>query len=130
MCSNRHTNTHDHQESGAESTQIQNRRAGALDEVVWVRAVAAYPVGHGRQHVGGDNEQRVIRLPEGAGQDDEEEADCQHEGEGDYCFEACGGHFELVMWEAGVEAMALPEYEGFGIGIARGGCCLGFVDDR
>lgn len=74
--SNRHTNTHDYQESGAESTQIQNRRPRALDEVVWVRAVAAYPVGHRRQHVGGYHEQRVVRLPEGAGQDDEEEADC------------------------------------------------------
>ena len=89
----KHTNPHHHQEPRAEPAQVQHRGARALDKVVRVRAVAAYPVGHGRQHVRRHHEQRVVRVPERAREDHQQEADGQHEGEGDDGFEACCWHF-------------------------------------
>lgn len=52
----KHTQPHNHQKPRAEAAQIQHRRARALDKVIRVRAVAADPVGHGCQHVGGHHE--------------------------------------------------------------------------
>lgn len=40
-------------------------------------------------------------MEDGAGEDDEEEADCQDEGQGDDCFEASGrhgGHLGAFVW--------------------------------
>ena len=60
----KHTKTHHDEKPRAESTQVQHGGArGTLDKVVRVRAVAAYPVGHGRQHVRGHDEERVVGLP-------------------------------------------------------------------
>lgn len=90
--SEKRTNAHHHEETGAEPTQVKHGGARALDEVVWVRAVAAYPVGNGRKNVGGDDKEWVVRVPECARQDDEQEPHGQHEGEGNYRLEACCWH--------------------------------------
>ena len=70
-----HTDPHDDQESGAESSEIHHGAAGAFHEIVWVRTSAADPIRQGREHVGGYDEEREVFVPEGAGEDHEEEAD-------------------------------------------------------
>jgi hypothetical protein len=88
----KHTNTHHNQEPRAKPSQVKHRGARALNKVIRVGAVAADPVRYGRQYIRGDNEQWVVGLPEGAREDDEQEADGEDEGEGDDGFEACLRH--------------------------------------
>ncbi len=112
------TDAHDHQETRAEASKIQNSGTGALDKVIWVCAVAAYPVRHRRQHVGGYDDEGVVRMPQGAREDDEEESNGKDEGEGDDGLQACGRH--LDVWTAG----EVSECGGVGLfGIGRAGSC-------
>lgn len=80
---NKHTHAHYNQEASKEASQIKHSRARALDKVIGVGAPAADPVGNRSEHICSDDEQREVRLVQGAGQNDEEEADCEDEGEGD-----------------------------------------------
>ena len=98
-----------------EASEIQHCGPGALDEVIGIGAPAAYPVGDGGYHVGRDDEQRVIHLPQRAGEDDEEEADGEDEGEGDDGLEAGGRHGDGL---AGVA----PGEEG--VGRAKSNLCF------
>ena len=72
--------------------QVQDGGAGALDKVVGVGAAAADPVGDGRDDVRGDDEQRKVRVEEGAGEDDEQEAEGQDKGQGNDGLEPGGRH--------------------------------------
>lgn len=82
----RERDAHHDQEPGAEPAQVEDGGARALDKVVGVGAVGAYPVGHRGEDVGGDDEEGVVFGVEGAGEDDEEEAEGEDEGEGYDCF--------------------------------------------
>ena len=86
------TNSHDNKEAGEEPPQVEHRRAASLDKVVRVGAPATDPVGQRREDVRGDDEERVVDLVEGAGEDDEEEAHGEDEGEGNDGLEAGGRH--------------------------------------
>lgn len=90
--SKRPTNSHHHKESSQEPPQVEHRGARTLDKVIRVGAATADPVGDGRDHIGRDDEERVVDLPEGAGENDEEEADGEDEGEGDDGLEPGGRH--------------------------------------
>lgn len=57
------TYSHDHQESCAEASKIHHASARALNKVIGVGAPAADPVGQRRDHVGRDDQQRVVDLP-------------------------------------------------------------------
>jgi len=87
--------THDHEEARDEAPQVEDRISRALDEVVRVGHAGADPVRYRGDHVGRDDEQRVVDLPERAREDDEQEADCQHKGQGDDGLEAGGWHAGL-----------------------------------
>lgn len=88
----RQGHAHDNKEAGKEAPQVKNSSAGALDKVIRVGAVAADPVGNGGDHIGGDDEQGVVDLPQGARENDEEKPDGEDEGEGDDGLEARGRH--------------------------------------
>lgn len=88
----RRTDSHNHEETGEKAPQIQHGGAGALNEVIGIGATAADPVGYRGDDVGRNNEQRVVDLPQRAGEDHEEEAYGEDEGEGDDGFKAGGGH--------------------------------------
>lgn len=88
------TNSHHHEKAGEETPEVQDSSAGALDEVIGVRATSADPVGYGGEDIGGDNKERVVHLEEGARENDEKEADCEDEGEGDDGLEAGGRHLD------------------------------------
>lgn len=95
------THAHDDKEAGKEAADIEDGGAGALDKVVRVGAAAADPVGHGRDDVGGDDEQRKVRVEEGARQDDEQEAEREHKRQGNDGLEAGGRHggrFSTGAW--------------------------------
>ena len=105
----------DNQEAGHEAPQVDNGRGRgrAVHEVIGRRKVAAKIVGERREDVGGYDEEREVLVPEGGGEDYEEEADGEdlgrgqkalgkrtwkrerwggeYEGEGYYGFET-GGH--------------------------------------
>jgi hypothetical protein len=91
---NRQCNSHHHEKAGEETPEVQDSSAGALDEVIGVRATSADPVGYGGEDIGGDNKERVVHLEEGARENDEKEADCEDEGEGDDGLEAGGRHLD------------------------------------
>lgn len=88
----REGHSHDDKEAGKEATKVEDGSARALNEVIGVGAVAADPVGYRGEHIGGDDEERVIDLPQGAGEDDEEEAHGEDKGEGDDGLEPGGRH--------------------------------------
>lgn len=94
-----HTNAHDNKEAGEESSQVEHRRTATLDKVIRIRASAADPVRQRREDVGGDDEERVVDLVQGAGEDDEEESYGEDKGEGDDGLEAGGRHDEEVSLE-------------------------------
>lgn len=58
--------------------------------------MAADPVGNRRNDIGGDDEERIIHLPQSAGENNEEESNGEDEGEGDDGLEAGGRH--LGRW--------------------------------
>lgn len=60
------TNSHYHKEACDEAAEVEDGISRALDKVVWVGDAATDPVRHGRNHVGRDDEQRVVDLPQGA----------------------------------------------------------------
>lgn len=86
------TNSHYNEETSAEAAEVQHGGARALDKVIGVGASRADPVGDRGQHVSGDDEERIVDLPEGAGEDNQEETDGEDEGEGDDGLEPCGRH--------------------------------------
>lgn len=53
---------HHNQKAGEEAAEVQDAIAGALDEVVRVGAARSNPVGYGSQHVGGNDQQRIVDL--------------------------------------------------------------------
>lgn len=76
MKSAQRTNSHHNQETCTEFPKIHNRVTPALDEIIWVGASSANPVWQRGEHEGRDDEEGVVFVEEGAGEDDEEEADC------------------------------------------------------
>jgi hypothetical protein len=68
------TNTHDDEESGQETSKVDNTAAGRLHEVILVGGAPADPVGQRCDYVGRYHEQRKVVLEKGGRQDDEEEA--------------------------------------------------------
>ena len=71
----RRTNAHKNQETRAELSEIHNGIAAALDEIIRIGASAADPVRQRGEDISSDDEKREILLKEGAGEDNEEEAD-------------------------------------------------------
>lgn len=69
------THSHDHEESSQEPPQFHNAAASRVHKVIVRLRFAAYPVGHGRKHVGCDHEQGEEVVVEGGGEDDEDKAD-------------------------------------------------------
>jgi hypothetical protein len=119
------TNAHDDKEGGAEAAEVEDGAAGALDKVIGVGAARGDPVGDGGEDVGGDDEEGVVVVPEGAGEDDEEESDGEDEGEGDDGLEAGGRHGGRgrTMRCAGGEKVVVGVVSGvgpFGRMVARG----------
>lgn len=86
------THSHHDEEACEEATEVEDGGAGALDEVIGVCASAADPVGDWGDHVCSDHKEWVVHLEQGAGEDDEEEAYCQDEGQGNDGLEAGGWH--------------------------------------
>lgn len=86
------THSHYNQEAREKPSQVEHGGARALDKVIGVGAPAADPVGQRGNNVCGDYEEREVRLVQGAREDDEQEPDGEHEGEGDDGFEAGGRH--------------------------------------
>lgn len=58
--------------------------------------MSADPVGNRRNDIGSDDEERIIHLPQSAGENNEEESNGEDEGEGDDGLEAGGRH--LGRW--------------------------------
>lgn len=54
--------------------------------------MSADPVGNGRNDIGGNDEQRIVDLPQGARENNQEESNGKDEGEGDDGLEAGGRH--------------------------------------
>lgn len=73
----KHTHSHNHEEPSQEPAQFHNAAASRVHEVIVCLRLAAYPVGHGRKHVGRDHEQGKEVVVEGGGQDYEDEADSE-----------------------------------------------------
>ncbi len=69
-------NTHNNQKASAESTEINDGIAWALDEIIGVGASSADPVGKRGEDVGCDDEEGQVLVEAGAGEDYEEETDC------------------------------------------------------
>lgn len=92
MRKGRRTHSHYNQEPCKEASQIKHRGTRALNKVIGIGASAADPVGNGCNDICCDDEQWEVRLVEGARENDEQEADCQDEGEGNDGFEASGRH--------------------------------------
>ena len=72
-----HTDAHHDQECRAEPPKIDNGTPCALHEIIGIRTSSAYPVWQRSKDVGRHNEEWQILLPEGAGENDEEEADSE-----------------------------------------------------
>lgn len=102
-------NSHHHHEAGAEAAEVQHGGAGTLAKVIRVGASRADPVGDRGQHVGSDDEKRVVDLPEGAGENDEEESDGEDEGKGDDGLEPGSRHLE-DRWQVGCGLLVSDEY--------------------
>lgn len=79
------TNSHNHQKPSAEAPQVNHSGAAAV-KVIGVGASSADPVRYGRDDVRSDDEERVVVVPQRAAEDNEEEADGEDKGEGDYRF--------------------------------------------
>lgn len=103
------TNSHNHHETSAEAAEVQYGGAGTLTKVIRVGASRADPVGDRGQHVGSDDEKRVVDLPEGAGEDDEEESDGEDEGKGDDSLEPGGRHLGY-RWKVGCGVLVSDGY--------------------
>lgn len=120
------TNSHHDQETRAEPSEIHNRTTRTLHEVIGVCAASTDEVWQRCDNVGRYYEEGQIVMPEGGGEDDEEEADGEdldnqvsfysctrnevwsaHEGESDDSLEACC-HNEAACAE-GCNALALVE---------------------
>lgn len=71
-----HTNSHNHQESRHEPSQLHNAAAATVHEIILRLRLSAEPIGHRCDYVGCDDEEGEVVLEEGGGEDDEEEADC------------------------------------------------------
>ena len=69
------TNSHYDEESSHEPPQFDNTAATRVHKVIVRLRFAAYPVGHGRKHVGCNHEQGEEVVVEGGGEDDEDKAD-------------------------------------------------------
>ena len=70
-----HTHSHNHKEPSQESSQFHNAATPRVHEVIVRLRFAAYPVGHGRKHVGCDHEQGEEVVVEGGGEDNEDKSD-------------------------------------------------------
>ena len=73
----KHTHSHDHEESSQEPPQFHNAAASRVHKVIVRLRFAAYPVGHGRKHIGCDHEQGEEVVVEGGREDDEDEANSE-----------------------------------------------------
>ena len=71
----KHTNSHDDEESSHEPSQFDNTAATRVHEVIVRLGLAAYPVGHWREYVGCYDQESEEVVVEGGGEDDEDEAD-------------------------------------------------------
>jgi len=119
----KHTHSHHHEESSQESAQFHNTAASRIHEVIVRLRFAAYPVGHGRKHVGCDHEQGKEVVVEGGGEDDEDEAD------GEDLVEQC--QYRVAIASSCGEAYEGQDDDGLdaghGCGWLRRGC---WVDGR
>lgn len=78
----RQRDTHDHQKSRCESSEIDDSGSGRFHKIVGIGAAGADPVGEGSDDVGCHDEEGEVGVEEGGGEDDEEEAYCQDLGYG------------------------------------------------
>lgn len=69
------TNSHDDHKPRQESPQLDNAAASTVHKVIAIAGFAAQPVGDRGEDVGRDNEEGEVVLEEGAGEDNEKEAD-------------------------------------------------------
>jgi hypothetical protein len=69
------THSHNHEESSQEPAQFHNAAASRVHKVIICLCLAAYPVWHGRKHVGCDHEQGEEVVVEGGGEDNEDKSD-------------------------------------------------------
>lgn len=71
----RHTNAHQNKESRHETSEIRQRIARIVDEIIWVCTSRADPIGQRSNDVCRDHDQRKEVVPDGRGKDDKEETD-------------------------------------------------------
>jgi len=74
----RRTNTHQHQESSQEPPEISHRVTRVVNKVVWVRTSSANPIWERRDNVSRNDGQRKEVVPDGRGEDDKKESDCEN----------------------------------------------------
>jgi hypothetical protein len=72
------TNSSEDQETRHKSPKVHRRVARAVHKVIWVRNSSTDPIGEWRNDIDGDDQQRPVLVPEGGGEDNEEESDCEH----------------------------------------------------
>jgi hypothetical protein len=69
------TNAHNDEEASQEASKVYDATAATLHEIIVVCCSSAEPVGHWCDHIGCHYEKWKVLLPQGGGEDDEEEAD-------------------------------------------------------
>jgi hypothetical protein len=72
----RPTDAHRHQKPCDKLSKIDYGIATAFrSEIIWIRTSSTNPVRDGRKHVSCDDQKWVVFIPQGAGQNDQKEAD-------------------------------------------------------
>jgi hypothetical protein len=72
------TNSSENQETSHESSKVHRGVARAVHEIIWVRNSSTDPIGERRNDIDGDDQERPVLVPQGGGENNEEESDCEH----------------------------------------------------
>lgn len=72
------TNSSEDQETSHKPPKVHRRVARAVHEIIWVRNSSTDPIGERRNDIDGDDQERPVLVPEGGGENNEEESNREH----------------------------------------------------